>query len=92
MIESYSDHAASERTFLAWVRTGIAGIQAALMAVPGEIRKMIAHLSHGTARPVDGPSSESVYEVSKASGYLAIRRSLGELDLRSASRSILANG
>ena len=24
MIEKYSDHAANERTFLAWVRTGIA--------------------------------------------------------------------
>jgi putative membrane protein len=26
MIENYSDHAANERTFLAWVRTGIATI------------------------------------------------------------------
>jgi len=26
MIRSYSDHAANERTFLAWVRTGIAAI------------------------------------------------------------------
>jgi putative membrane protein len=26
MIERYSDHAANERTFLAWVRTGIATI------------------------------------------------------------------
>ena len=26
MIEKYSDHAANERTFLAWVRTGIATI------------------------------------------------------------------
>jgi putative membrane protein len=24
MIQSFSDHAANERTFLAWVRTGIA--------------------------------------------------------------------
>jgi putative membrane protein len=26
MIEGYSDHAANERTFLAWVRTGVAVI------------------------------------------------------------------
>ena len=26
MIEKYSDHAANERTFLAWIRTGIAVI------------------------------------------------------------------
>ena len=31
MIESYSDHAANERTFLAWVRTGIAVIALGLV-------------------------------------------------------------
>ena len=32
MIRGYSDHAANERTFLAWVRTGIAVIRSRLLS------------------------------------------------------------
>ena len=46
MIERYSDHAANERTFLAWIRTAIA-IMAFGFLVEQCVARMRAHDLHG---------------------------------------------
>ena len=65
MIRSYTDHAANERTFLAWLRTGVAVIafgflverfdlfiltMADAVAVPGAGRDRLEALSHSFGR------------------------------------------
>ena len=65
MIRSYTDHAANERTFLAWVRTGVAVIafgflvarfdlfiltMADAVSVPGAGRERLEALSHSFGR------------------------------------------
>ncbi len=65
MIRSYTDHAANERTFLAWVRTGVAVIafgflvarfdlfiltMADAVSVPGAGRDRLEALSHSFGR------------------------------------------
>lgn len=65
MIRSYTDHAANERTFLAWVRTGVAVIafgflvarfdlfiltMADAVSVPGPGRERLEALSHSFGR------------------------------------------
>jgi len=56
MIPSYSDHAANERTFLAWIRTGLT-----IMALGFVIERLdlfLATLRAGRdgAQPIDGPA------------------------------------
>ncbi len=67
MIERYSDHAANERTFLAWVRTGIAIMAFGFVVEKFDLFLVIAAGSNGTWRP-------SVFGqiVSNAAGLLLI--------------------
>lgn len=63
MIRGYSDHAANERTFLAWVRTGIA-----VMAFGFVIEKFnVFLLTMATAAPAD---AERRLQLEKLSGPL----------------------
>ena len=56
MIERYSDHAANERTFLAWVRTAIAVMAFGFLVEKFDLFLEIATRSSGSARglPVGG--------------------------------------
>src|SRR5215813_13194674 len=49
MIKSYSDHAANERTFLAWVRTAIATMAFGFLLERFDLFLQIAALSPGQA-------------------------------------------
>ncbi len=51
MIERYSDHAANERTFLAWVRTGIALMAFGFVVEKFDLFLAIAAGTNGTWRP-----------------------------------------
>ncbi len=51
MIERYSDHAANERTFLAWVRTAIAVMAFGFLVEKFDLFLAIAGGSNGTWRP-----------------------------------------
>ena len=65
MIERYSDHAANERTFLAWVRTGIATIAFGFVVEKFNlfVRTIIeANPSAGTARLTRFSDSFSHYD------------------------------
>jgi putative membrane protein len=56
MIERYSDHAANERTFLAWVRTAIAVMAFGFLVEKFDLFLQIAARSSGDARgmPIGG--------------------------------------
>jgi putative membrane protein len=63
MIQNYSDHAASERTFLAWVRTAIAVMAFGfvverfdlfLRIAPGAVSPHVRHLLNSTLGEVAG--------------------------------------
>ena len=65
MIEKYSDHAANERTFLAWVRTGIATIAFGFVVEKFNlfVRTLIeANPSAGTAKLTAFSGSFSHYD------------------------------
>ena len=65
MIERYSDHAANERTFLAWVRTGIATIAFGFVVEKFNlfVRTIIeANPSAGTAKLASFSDSFSHYD------------------------------
>ena len=51
MIERYSDHAANERTFLAWVRTGIAVMAFGFLVEKFDLLLEIAAAPNGRSRP-----------------------------------------
>jgi putative membrane protein len=51
LIERYSDHAANERTFLAWVRTGIALMAFGFVVEKFDLFLAIAAGTNGTWRP-----------------------------------------
>ena len=51
MIERYSDHATNERTFLAWVRTGIAVMAFGFLVEKFDLFLEIAAGSNGRWRP-----------------------------------------
>src|SRR5262249_22470962 len=53
MIRSYNDHAANERTFLAWVRTGLSSVALGIVVKKGSL---IAVLFAGASSPVLSPS------------------------------------
>ncbi len=67
MIERYSDHAANERTFLAWVRTGIAIMAFGFVVEKFDLFLAIAAGSSGRWRP-----SILGQVVSNAAGLLLI--------------------
>jgi uncharacterized membrane protein YidH (DUF202 family) len=54
MIQSFSDHAANERTFLAWVRTGIA-----VIALGFVIEKFKRRSANRVTEPTPAPSPPS---------------------------------
>ncbi|MBV8755329.1 MAG: DUF202 domain-containing protein [Hyphomicrobiales bacterium] len=54
MIERYSDHAANERTFLAWVRTAIAVMAFGFLVEKFDLFLEIAARSAGTRAPAGG--------------------------------------
>ena len=54
MIERYSDHAANERTFLAWVRTAIAVMAFGFLVEKFDLFLDIAHKSMGGRAPSIG--------------------------------------
>ena len=59
MIPGYSDHAANERTFLAWVRTGIAVIAFGFVIEKFNLFVLtIASSTSSTARP-RGPAARA---------------------------------
>jgi putative membrane protein len=45
MIRSYNDHAANERTFLAWLRTGLSAITLGIVVKKGSLLALIAGAS-----------------------------------------------
>jgi putative membrane protein len=45
MIRSYNDHAANERTFLAWLRTGLSAITLGIVVKKGSLLTLIAGAS-----------------------------------------------
>ena len=83
MIERYSDHAANERTHLAWVRTAIA-----IMALGFLVQKFDLFLrvaaSSLAARPLT-PRSQIVGDIA---GLLLIERQLSAVDLRSIENGL----
>ena len=60
MIERYSDHAANERTFLAWVRTAIAVMAFGFLVERFDLFLEIAAKSAGVRAPASGQFLASV--------------------------------
>jgi inner membrane protein YidH len=56
MIRSYSDHAANERTFLAWVRTGLSAVALGIVVEKGSL---ISLVMAGASSPILAGSSRN---------------------------------